>query len=68
MVHGEEKTAPGIAPMSATGDAITELRQAGVRRIRLIDFFRMYRLDGDNLSEYVHNHPGELSFAILDGS
>jgi hypothetical protein len=54
--------------MTTVGNAITDLRQAGVRRIRLIDFFRRYRLDGDNLSEYIHDHPGDLSFAILECS
>jgi len=54
--------------MTATSEAIRELRQAGVRRIRLIDFFRRFAVDGENLADHVHDNPGDLSFAILEDS
>lgn len=50
--------------MTAVSEAVSELREAGVTRIRLIDFFKMYHVDGDNLSEYVRDHPGDLGFSI----
>jgi len=50
--------------MTAVSEAVSELRKAGVKRIRLMDFFKMYRVDGENFADYIQEHPGDIDFKI----